>query len=90
MEILTRVNPMLPLTHKLDDVPGGLVALAVQPSLVRVQLDHRPHVPVAHSNLCRGKTHRGQILLLRQILNCEQFSFLAVGQNFLSADLAFD
>ena len=39
------------LTDKLNDVPGGLVALAVQARLVRVQLDHCPHVTVAHPDL---------------------------------------
>ena len=43
------------LTDKLDDVPGSLVPLAVQPCLVRVKLDHRPHVSVAHANLFGGE-----------------------------------
>ena len=43
------------LTDKLDDVPGSLVPLAVQPCLVRVKLDHRPHVSVTHANLFGGE-----------------------------------
>ena len=54
-EHIFQVQIILALTDKLDDVPGRLVALAVQSRLVRVQLHHRLHVTVSHTNLLQVK-----------------------------------